>query len=374
MTELAKIRKTIREGILQARKILETDRFQILGEASFSRLLQNYERDGFIVISADRGERGPEENEALSKELKLDINRAGYGFIPTYGGYVETNIDTGEQDRVQGERSFIIPNAPYGGRTQDFDPDKLFTTAMVWARKYGQESFLYAPAGGPARFVDAMGQTVQFGPSPTMSGITFDDRKQPFYSTFAKGSQAGRPYSHIPIEADAVGVAEGTKVGTRRLGNLPVNVRPIFFLEPPPSKGSGMVEARSRTGEVFVKAETFDNLSRVIEGLAQTFLGQVSIVSIDDGYEDGQAFIRVGYTEASQEQQVKNFIPETIGGIPVKYDLVDMVIPQDVKKSPANYFFNRRDDGPGPDGGRKVGIYRDHMSLPTNISGPTAGR
>lgn len=213
-----------------------------ISESSMNRIMSHYEGPGFIVVTADRSERSPQENRDLAQELQRKITSAGYGYIPIVGGYVETDMDTGEKVRVADEESFLVPNAPYGGKSDEgFDTEHLKALGQRWAMEYDQEAILWCPPGGPVQFVSPTGEVLQYGPAPTMSSLVLDDPEQPFFSSLRKGSHRGRPFSYLPDENDIAQAAEG------------VEREVAFFLRQPPSEGGGLKEARSRYGEIFVR-------------------------------------------------------------------------------------------------------------------------
>ena len=330
------LKTIIRESITQAMSMLKTEDMQILGEASFSRLLQNYEDIGFIVISAERGERTPQENTAETARLKAAINTAGYGYIPSMGGYIETDVETGDQVRVAGEQSFIVPNGPYGGRREGFDPDALFSHAKNWAKRFEQESFLFVPPGGPARFVDENGNTLQFGPTAAMSGIVFDDSTQPFFSSFQKGSQRERPFSYVSTQADVD--AESAEEETSGIVAAGRYVRGCVFLNRPPSKGGGLNEARSRAGEIFVQAENYNRLSRAIDEFSKMYLGKVRIASVGEAHNPSRIVVETGDEEAQAS------LPEMFEGFPVDVKYVDPILPQ--RAEPIDQYLDKEFDVP----------------------------
>ena len=126
------------------------DTWQVITEATLDRVMTKYADLGFIVISADRScsaeKGGPcsDEEEAdqtsTNKEneqnIKADIRAAGFGFIPSYGGFREKSASGKEDIEILREKSFIIPVGGYGGEES---PHRL----MGW-QKHGSDTEKYS--------------------------------------------------------------------------------------------------------------------------------------------------------------------------------------------------------------------------------------
>ena len=134
---------------------------QVLNETTLKRILGEYFKQGFIIVTADRSceaEKGekcsPEEikeqeqiNIENHKKLKSQIRDAGFGFVPAFGGYKEKVVDkdTGEislVDTDKPENAFIVMARPEKGLTYE----KLKEFGISMAKEYNQDSFLFKPA------------------------------------------------------------------------------------------------------------------------------------------------------------------------------------------------------------------------------------
>lgn len=122
------------------RNLLEAGSFE---ESSISRIVDFIRGQlAFGMISASRSEdeRTPEENRQNSFRLGKEINRAGYGFIETVGGYPETD-KTGATRQVK-ERSFFVPGVFKDSSGIDQE-NKLKNVLLQLGRHYAQETILY---------------------------------------------------------------------------------------------------------------------------------------------------------------------------------------------------------------------------------------
>jgi hypothetical protein len=172
---------------------------RFLNESTLSRLISKYMDIGFIIISADRtceaesgrdcSEAEERQQEKINKEneerIKEDIRNAGFGFVPTYGGYREErgiNKETGKKEYVDTdapENSFIIPSKE--GNDQD-----LKNLGIQLSRKYNQDSFLLkepSSVGNNAYFITKEGEV-----DMTFNDIAIDDLEQEYYTMFRKNS------------------------------------------------------------------------------------------------------------------------------------------------------------------------------------------
>jgi len=73
------------------------------------------------------------------------VVNAGYSYIPVFGGYKETNPETGEMyDAPSFEHSLLIPNQkPFTSKSHD--EDQLVELGKKLAKKYQLESFCISP-------------------------------------------------------------------------------------------------------------------------------------------------------------------------------------------------------------------------------------
>jgi len=225
-------------------------KYRILNETAFSRIVTDYGDRGYIILTSDRsceaelglpaGKECSEENATVQDKVNRenmeqflsDVRSAGFGYIPTLGGYKEDLIDpkTGEPvrdeegeivkvDTDKPENSVIIVARPEQGR----DHDELKNVGMVLADKYGQDSFFYKPPDD----IDEGAYWIKPDGSIDMQFDTFtvNDLKQQFYTQMARGPR-------------------------HRFTALDENRELVFRVRTSPTSTA---EARRRYGEVFLK-------------------------------------------------------------------------------------------------------------------------
>jgi hypothetical protein len=106
-------------------------------EASLGRVWQHTQNRNIGMISASRGDLTPEENNRRTRELKAEVRKAGFGFIPVKGRYVENH---GKPDsRNVDEHALLVI-----GKDGD-DKGQLLGTLKNLGSKYGQDSILHKP-------------------------------------------------------------------------------------------------------------------------------------------------------------------------------------------------------------------------------------
>jgi len=95
----------------------------------------------FVIISADRGELSPKENDANYNEMVTTVSDTGYPYVKLQGKWIETDEDTGEKREVR-ENSIMI--------TDDTRPDRqvedridLFELGKQLSATYNQEAFIF---------------------------------------------------------------------------------------------------------------------------------------------------------------------------------------------------------------------------------------
>lgn len=216
-------------------------KYQVLTEASLARVLGKYFDTGFIVISADRtceAEKGSpcdakelHQQALLNKqnevEIRNDLRAAGFGFIPTLGGYRERVIDDQGNEKLidnpTPEKSFVIP-AVKSASHEIRDYQDLKELGITMSKKYNQDSFLYKPPNN----VD----------------------KKAYYIT--KDGNVDMTFNHV--SADNMQQIYFTKLRkkAKRRFTMTENKMPIYFI--PKSPGS-VAEARNRYGEIFIRLE-----------------------------------------------------------------------------------------------------------------------
>ena len=154
-----------------------------LKEVSFSRVVDFHSKNGYAIVSASRGENSDAENKKLDKQLKADISSAGWTFTPIYGGFVETNKETGEKKNVV-ERSFLIYNSNRKNKDLSFEDLKKFAIEMCG--KYNHEAvFIADPSSETASYFDADGdETFKLDKK-----ITVRNALQEFFSTLNRSKR-----------------------------------------------------------------------------------------------------------------------------------------------------------------------------------------
>ena len=174
------------------------NKYQVFSEASFAKVMTQYFKMGFIMISANRSceiEKGsPCSKEELIKQVKVnrendkkikrDIRNAGFGFIPTYGGYIEKGEDiNGKEVEIEvKEPSFIVANRLWN-RHESGDIEELKSLGIQLSKKYNQDSFLFKPPGDDKKsfFIDKYGQVTD-----EFSNTTVNNMKEIYFTQLRK--------------------------------------------------------------------------------------------------------------------------------------------------------------------------------------------
>jgi len=192
-------------------------KYRILSETSFSRVITDYGKLGYIIITSDRtckAEKGSECSEeeetaqqALNeKNLNLlikDARGAGYGYLPVFGGYREKVKDpeAGEEKLVDTENpensivialrsksavgDYLLPTGKDGEITQNNTIEDLREFGASMAKKYNQDSFFYKPPNEidtSAYYLDSAGNITD-----TFTDFTVNDLEQIYYTQMARG-------------------------------------------------------------------------------------------------------------------------------------------------------------------------------------------
>jgi hypothetical protein len=220
--------------------------WQVLTEAGLSRVMGKYFEIGFMVISADRtceAEKGmpcsdeeirsqEQKNKKNESAIKGDLSAAGFGYIPTFGGFRETVVDseTGEErliDSPSAELSFVVP-AQRGSKPSSDDAQVLRELGIKLSKKYNQDSFLLKPPASEdnkSYFIKQDGSV-----DWSFEGSTANDMEQVYFTQLRK--KPGR-FSLTENQGDQ----------KREF---------ILFIPPSPSHPQ---EARKRRGEIFFKVK-----------------------------------------------------------------------------------------------------------------------
>lgn len=140
-----------------------------LTEATLNRLIKGHDNDGYIIISASRGDKTAEENNRRFAELKKTVKMNGYSFIPVFGGYKE---DGGEVF----EKSLYV--LPVSANEERADFEVFFKDMVDIANVYSQEAILVKRVGEHPRYYNLSNDT--YG-SP-FTGVTINDVLQQYFA------------------------------------------------------------------------------------------------------------------------------------------------------------------------------------------------
>lgn len=178
------------------------DKYYYFNDSTMSRILE-HAKNGMFVISAMRGgfpvgksfeEFTPKEREkytedkALTKQLENDIKAAGFGYIPSVGGFNE-EAENGDTVDVN-EFSFIVPKS-----NSKMSNEEFVELAVRLAKKYDQNSVLIAGipeiANGQIRYVN---------PAEFID-VNWDGNKEPDFTetkVYREPDTKERPYYTAP--------------------------------------------------------------------------------------------------------------------------------------------------------------------------------
>ena len=126
-----------------------------ISEKAMHRILDVHNDNGYIIISAYRGERSPAENRSKHLELMQDVKNSGFSFMKMYGGFIE-NKGTDEEQEVQ-EPALFIPNFPIGKTVPFPNTDKIKDMGIALSKKYNQDSFLFKDKDKAPAYIDKNG-------------------------------------------------------------------------------------------------------------------------------------------------------------------------------------------------------------------------
>ena len=112
-------------------------------------------------------------NAFADKELKQDINSAGFSYTPVFGGYHGKDNVTDSY-----EPSYIVYCYDRTGQPRDFQELKDFAVKMC--AKYSQDSVYVKAPGKPPVYLDAAGNQVN---SSSSDNFKFNRDDEEFYTT-----------------------------------------------------------------------------------------------------------------------------------------------------------------------------------------------
>lgn len=113
----------------------------------------------FLIMSADRSEKTPEENLQRYNNFRKEVSAAGYPYTRLSGKWIETDQNTGKE-RVVIENSLLIEDSARGDKPSEGRED-LFELGKRLSKKYDQEAFIFGEllpsrrSGKPVRVIQA---------------------------------------------------------------------------------------------------------------------------------------------------------------------------------------------------------------------------
>ena len=191
--------------------------------------------NGYVIISACRDSSNKSKsvqmaNMERTKELKTDIRKSMYSYMPVFGGYVEE--DNGEVL----ERSFIVFNYDRLGNVGAFEDLKRFAIEMCG--KYNQDSVLICEPGEVPKYYDRTGRVVS-SPKDSSRNVKVNDMEQDYFTEFKNKSKRYTYDISFPDSDDEV---------TSSLAKILSGYD--YFARPPETYGERY--RRSKLGEKFV--------------------------------------------------------------------------------------------------------------------------
>lgn len=179
-----------RDGILRAiynsvvnEKYVSIDKLIACNVRLYDLIKGKHAENGYVIISACRDSSNPDmkaQNQQRTRELKTDIQSAGYSYMPVFGGYVEN-----ENGEVL-EASFIVFNYDRTGKPGNFEDLKNFAIAMCG--KYNQDSVLVYEPGDVPKYYDREGNVVS-SPSDSSRNVKVNDMEQPYFTSLKNKSK-----------------------------------------------------------------------------------------------------------------------------------------------------------------------------------------
>lgn len=169
--------------------IEQLNKFRVLTEKNLNRISKGHEKDGYVAISASRGDYSEQENNARTNKLKKFLKDKGYSYISIYGGYKEDN-----QDEASMEKSFIV--YPYDVRNNEKkDFDAFLSDMKDIAETYEQDSILVCEPNGKPHYI-GIKVDVQDG---DFNDVVYNDTDKMFFTAIKKWNDSslnkkGRPF------------------------------------------------------------------------------------------------------------------------------------------------------------------------------------
>ena len=181
------------------------DSICMLYETSYGRVKQHIEGgESFVMITSDRHERSPEENNSMYRELKQSYKSAGFPFTEIKGGFKETtkyvtDPETGEETQVKleeprfvTENTILVTSHPRGDvpREEGNAGQQLFDLTVELASKYQQEAFIFGESATSAsgevfkriRAYDSVGAAIEEDWAGPWSEAVHVEKDEDFWS------------------------------------------------------------------------------------------------------------------------------------------------------------------------------------------------
>lgn len=192
-----------------------------LNEANLNKMLTTHSQAGYIILSAFRGENTFKQNMKNTEQLQTAINGSGFSYFPVWGGFVETNAETGEQTPVK-EKSFVVLSFKRGTKEPIKDFEELRNFGLEQIKEFEQEQMLVKPPGAEkASYVNQSGQ------SEMSFSVTSPTQASDMYFTHLSKSK------NKPMTSNSFTYREG-----------------VVYLATPPAS---LTEAVKRYGELFFR-------------------------------------------------------------------------------------------------------------------------
>lgn len=155
----------------------------LISEGNKLKRLENYHaKNGYIIVSASRGENSEEENNKNKNLLKKELGRTGFSFKEVKGYYKEFNMENPSL-----EKSFIV----YAGNKEK--AKELYNFAIRCCKVFGQDSVLIANPNETPQYFSKDGKRVDWSNfTNTLYGE--EAKKQIAYTSFKKISHNTEKY------------------------------------------------------------------------------------------------------------------------------------------------------------------------------------
>lgn len=148
------------------------------------RLEKYHSKNGYIIVSASRGENSVEENNKNKNILKKELGRTGFSFKEVKGYYKEFGMKEPSL-----EKSFIV----YAGNKEK--SKELYNLAIRCCRIFGQDSVLIAKPNETPQYFSKDGKRVDWS---NFTNILYGEeaKKQIAYTSFKKISHNTEKYNN----------------------------------------------------------------------------------------------------------------------------------------------------------------------------------